>query len=430
MKKVCSVPYVPTSGTDRDSIRKSVQRVVDKNATANEPFFIIDLGNVYRKHKQWQRMIPRAQPFYSVKCCNEPKILESLVSLGISFDCASRGEIESMLKLGVSPSKIIFANPAKSVSHIRYAREVGVDLMTFDNEIELLKIKEHHPDARMVLRILADDPTAVCSFGIKFGCPSSDTLDLLQSAKSLNVNVVGVSFHVGSGCNNADAFHDAVAAARRVFNEGASLGFDFRILDIGGGFPGHDSSRISFKDIATVLNAALDRYFPEDLGVSIIAEPGRYYVASAGTLAVNVVAKRIKNRHSAIESERNVMYFVNDGVYGSFNSIMYDHATVSPIALREPTDAEASATQASSFWGPTCDSMDCIVKSIQFPEAHIGDWIIFEDMGAYTLAAGSCFNGFQRPLNIYTFSSSEFFDEAELPEEFPVTPRIQTMVNV
>lgn len=428
MKKATGLPFVPTSGTDRESIRKSVQKVVDKNATANEPFFVIDLGNVYRKHKQWQRMIPRAQPFYAVKCCDEPKILESLVALGISFDCASRGEIDKMMKLGVSPSKIIFANPAKSVSHIRYAREVGVDLMTFDNEIELLKIKEHHPDARMILRILADDPSAVCQFGIKFGCPTSETLQILQSAKSLNVNVVGVSFHVGSGCNNAEAFHDAVGSARRVFNEAASLGFDFRILDIGGGFPGHDGARISFKDIATVLNAALDRYFPEELGVNIIAEPGRYYVASAGTLAVNIVAKRIKNSHSAVEADRNVMYFVNDGVYGSFNCLMYDHATVTPIALREPS--EGSVPQTSSFWGPTCDSLDCLVKSMPFPEAHIGDWIIFEDMGAYTLAAGSCFNGFQRPHHIYTFSSSEFFDESELPEEYPVSPRVTTMLNV
>jgi len=280
----------------------------------------------------------------------------------------------------------------------------------------------------MVLRILADDPSAVCSFGIKFGAAPSDALALLQSAKSLGVNVIGVSFHVGSGCNNAEAFHDAVAAARRVFADGASLGFEFSMLDVGGGFPGHDSSRISFKDIANVLNAALDRYFPEEMGVSLISEPGRYYVASAGTLAVNVVAKRIKTHGTSSDAERTIMYFVNDGVYGSFNCLMYDHATVTPHLLREPS--EAGTTQRSSFWGPTCDSLDCLVKSIDFPETHIGDWIIFEDMGAYTLAAGSCFNGFQRPFHIYTFSSSEFFDESELPEEYPVTPRIQTMVNV
>jgi len=425
LKSAVNVPYVPTFGTDREATRKSIQKVVDKDATGGEPFFIIDLGSVYRKHKQWQRMLPRVQPYYAVKCCNEPKILEALVALGTNFDCASRGEIDQVMKLGVAPSRILFANPAKSVAHIRYAREVGVDTMTFDNEIELLKIKEHHPNARMILRILADDPTAVCNLGIKFGCAPRDTHALLQAAKSLNVNVVGVSFHVGSGCTNAEAFHDAVAAAYRVFVDAASLGFHFTVLDVGGGFPGHDSSRISFKDITTVLNAAFDRYFPAGSGIDIIAEPGRYYVASAGTLAVNVVAKRIIKRD---DSDTTIMYYVNDGVYGAFNCIMYDHASVTPVALREPS--ESVAALPSSFWGPTCDGLDCIVKAIDFPEAHIGDWIIFEDMGAYTLAAGSCFNGFQRPSHIYTFSSTEFFEESELPEGFPVTPRIQTMVNV
>jgi len=428
MKHQPGLPFVPANGIGREAIRRSVQRVVDKDATHGEPFFIIDLGSVYRKHKQWQRMLPRVQPFYAMKCCNEPKILEALVALGTGFDCASRGEIENMLRLGVDPSQIIFAHPAKSISHIRYAREVGVDLMTFDNEIELLKIKEHFPSARMVLRILADDPHATCNLGNKFGAAPSDTLSILQSAKSLGIDVVGVSFHVGSGCANAEAFHDAVASARRVFNEAATLGFHFTLLDVGGGFPGHDSSRISFKDIATVLNDALDRYFPEDSGVKVMAEPGRYYVASAGTLAVNVVAKRILKRETADGTELLPNYYVNDGVYGSLNCIMYDHFVATPILLREPS--KDAATSRCSIWGPTCDGLDLIVKSYEFPEAHIGDWIIFEDTGAYTLAAGSCFNGFQRPMNIYTFSASEFFDESELPEEYPVTPAIQTMVNV
>ena len=203
-----------------------------------------------------------------------------------------------------------------------------------------------------------------------------------------------------------------------------SLGFaPLSILDLGGGYPGHDNGGISFKDIASVLNSALDTYFPEEMGIDIIAEPGRYYVASAGTLACNVVAKRVTNADNA---ERSIMYFINDGVYGSFNCIIYDHAVVTPIPLRE-SGAEA---QRSSFWGPTCDSMDLLVKQMEFPEAQIGDWVVFEDMLAYTLSAGSCFNGFQRPEPIYTFSSTAHFDASELPEEFPVSPLVQTMVNV
>jgi len=118
---------------------------------------------------------------------------------------------------------------------------------------------------------------------------------------------------------------------------------------------------------------------------------------------------------------------VNDGAYGSMNCLLYDHATVTPVPLRDTADR---SVHRSSFWGPTCDSLDKLVDRIDFPEANIGDWIVFENMGAYTIAAGSCFNGFPRPMLIYTFSSTEFFEEAELPESFPVTPRIQTMIKI
>ncbi len=50
--------------------------------------------------------------------------------------------------MGIGPERIIFANTTKAVSHIRYAAANGVDLMTFDNEEELHKIKRYFPDAR------------------------------------------------------------------------------------------------------------------------------------------------------------------------------------------------------------------------------------------------------------------------------------------
>lgn len=100
------------------------------------------------------------------------------------------------------------------------------------------------------------------------------------------------SFHVGSGCQNASAFSQAVASANNVFSIGEDLGFNFNTLDIGGGFPGTDSATISFEEIASELNSALDLHFPLSRNVDIIAEPGRYYAASWYTLAVTVSSMR------------------------------------------------------------------------------------------------------------------------------------------
>ena len=51
----------------------------------------------------------------------------------------------------------------------------------------------------------------------------------------------------------------------------------------------------------------------------------------------------------------------------------------------------------SSVWGPTCDGLDCVLPSVSLPELSPGDWLYFNNMGAYTMAAGSTFNGMPRP---------------------------------
>jgi ornithine decarboxylase len=94
--------------------------------------------------------------------------------------------------MGVDPSKVIYANPCKQASHIRYAASRGVNMMTFDNADELHKIKALNPNAQMVLRILTDDSKSVCQFGVKFGASLAVVPSLLQAAQSLDMNLVGV----------------------------------------------------------------------------------------------------------------------------------------------------------------------------------------------------------------------------------------------
>ena len=105
------------------------------------------------------------------------------------------------------------------------------------------------------------------------------------------------------------------------------------LLDIGGGFPGYSQPEINFNDITSTINSSINKLFPEGMGVRIIAEPGRYYAASAYTLAANVIAKRqVKPRLT--EEKTQFMYYINDGVYGSFNCILYDHADIEVDYIR------------------------------------------------------------------------------------------------
>uniref|UniRef100_A0A672RAR2 ornithine decarboxylase n=1 Tax=Sinocyclocheilus grahami TaxID=75366 RepID=A0A672RAR2_SINGR len=209
-------------------------------------------------------------------------------------------------------------------------------MMTFDSEVELMKVARCHDNAKLVLRIATDDSKAVCRLSVKFGATLKCSRLLLERAKELGLDVIGVSFHVGSGCTDPETYSQAISDARYVFDMGAELGYNMTLLDIGGGFPGSENTKLKFEEIAAVINPALDKYFPVDCGVRIIAEPGRYYIASAYTLAVSIIAKKVimKEQSSSDEedwaNDRTLMYYVNDGVYGSFNCILYDHAHVLP----------------------------------------------------------------------------------------------------
>ncbi|PWN53034.1 ornithine decarboxylase [Violaceomyces palustris] len=416
-------------------------------ANGENAFFVANLAEIYHQHLRWLRNLPRVVPFYAVKCNPDPYVLRLLAAMGTGFDCASNGEIQAVLNLGVSPSRIIYANPCKASSFVRHAAANNVGLTTFDNIDELYKMKKFHPTCKLVVRILTDDSKSACQLGLKFGAPLEVVPRLLEKARELELDVVGVSFHVGSGCYDPGAFSDAVNRARRAFQMGKDAGYTFDLLDVGGGF-GHDN----FETVANVLGPAIDEFFPDadfapggrevqgkPNGLRIIAEPGRYYVHSAFVLASNIIARRdgakdsVEEKGDNIESppdasvpaKPEVMLYQNDGLYSSFNCVIFDHVTVHPKVLtinhkyaykpelaspgiKTCSEDEDSQLQPCSIWGPTCDSIDCVRDLVYMPKGlKVGDWLVYEGMGAYTICAASQFNGLRRSEVRYTVGDGD-----------------------
>ena len=423
----------------RGSTAQQFKAVLDKidvdecDADGENAFYVADLATIYRQYVRWRRELPRIIPFYAVKCNPEPIVLHLLAALGLGFDCASNGEIQTILDMGVSPSRIIYANPCKASSFVRRAAAQNICLTTFDNVDELYKMKRFHPESKLVVRILTDDSKSVCQLGIKFGAPLADVPRLLSKARELDLDVVGVSFHVGSGCFDPEAYRDALYRSRQAFDMGREYGYTFDLLDIGGGFEHHN-----FEAIAKVVRSALDDYFPDEAfapggsrmterpkGLRVIAEPGRYFVYRAFSLATNIIARRQSEEDNsdavhqdgqggADDGRPKAMYYQNDGTYGAFNCILFDHQQVHPKVLSMQRDfvyeRESSVPDLAqdqwrpcSVWGPTCDSMDCIMRQTHLPRAlDVGDWLVYENMGAYTLCASSTFNGLARAQVRYT----------------------------
>lgn len=277
--------------------------------------------------------------------------------------------------------------------------------MTFDNTDELYKIQKLYPEAELFLRISTDDSSSACRLSQKFGADMDCTDQLLALAKQLGLNVVGVSFHVGSGATDPLAFEKAVLDARTVFNQAEVYGYYMHTLDVGGGF-----SSDTFETMASVLSEALDQFMPSH--ISIIGEPGRYYVAQAFTLACHVIARRTVD--DPMTGNKSYMLYVNDGVYGNFSSMIFDHQNPVPHVLSANSctyfntmDAKPSRGGIEySIWGPTCDGIDQISKSIRFDHVlDTGDWLYFEDMGAYTKCSATRFNGFSDAHEVIYVSS-------------------------
>ncbi|XP_044275351.1 antizyme inhibitor 2 isoform X2 [Varanus komodoensis] len=259
---------------------------------SRKPFFVADLEAVVKKHLRLLKALPRIKPFYALKCNHGKGVVQMLAALGAGFGCTNKAEVELVKSTGVPSDRIICTSPCKQISLIRYAARQGLQLMTFDNEVELGKIARSHPSARMILCLAADDSRSSSRLSMKFGATLKTCRHLLETAKEMNVEVVGISLHTGGSCTDLQIITPSIADARLVFEMGAELGYKMHLLDIGGVFPGAEESRGRLEETAAVVNSALDLYFPEGCGVEIIAELGRYYVDSAFTLAVNIVAKR------------------------------------------------------------------------------------------------------------------------------------------
>lgn len=183
--------HILDTHADKFSLQQTIRKKISEQGN-EDAFFLCDLGTVIQQHEEWTRLCPGVEPFYAVKCNNDPALLQSLASLGTGFDCASRAEIEQVLSLGVAPERIIFANPCKMKSHIEFARDKGVAMMTFDDEHEMEKIKKHYPDAKLVLRILPPPSKAQCNLGCKYGVLPDRAPELVTKAVRMEMNLVGV----------------------------------------------------------------------------------------------------------------------------------------------------------------------------------------------------------------------------------------------
>ncbi|CAN8020488.1 unnamed protein product, partial [Ixodes persulcatus] len=369
----------------------------------DDAFFICDVRNLKCKVDLWRQELPRVTPYFAVKCNSDPVVLRTLNSQGVNFDCSNKGEIKMVLDMGVTPDRIVYANTVKCTSHLRFAEKHGVTLMTFDSEEELSKMNDKN--ARLLLRIAASEYGSHQTMNAKYGSYPHEVEKLMKLAFFKGLNIVGVSFHVGCSFTHADIFAQTIEEARAVFDIGARIGFSMTLLNIGGGFPGGVRKLEWFKQVAETIKCAIDEHFPMSSGVEIIGEPGQFFVTSAYTLVTKVIAKRRKDVTIGGVAHRHENIFINESKYNCIPRDLYPFMDITYKPLSPPHDRPRDVL--TTLWAATCNPMDCILDKQPFFEVDVDEWMLMDNMGAYTLVLACGFNGFGFPPVKYITSADD-----------------------
>lgn len=364
---------------------KELQRIAKEHGT---PVVIIDHDVIRKNYAEFKKHLPKVQAYYAVKANPAPEIVRTLYKAGASFDVASLPEFmtvyENIKELPPKAQqdfiwdKIIYANPTKPKETL-LALDKYKPLVTYDNLAELEKIKKFAPHAGVVLRLAVANTGSQCELSNKFGCHPGEAVDLILAAFEHGLVVEGLSFHVGSQCTNFENFVQALNVAAAVMKESKSRGHEIKILDIGGGFPAHYDKHVKpFGQLAKKINAEIERLFPEN--IQILAEPGRFLVATAATSIARIIGKAVR------EGKR--CYYIDDSVYHTFSGIIFDHCQYHLKAFKK------GKTEICAVFGQTCDGLDTISQSEELPPLEIDDLVYSENIGAYSNASATWFNGF------------------------------------
>jgi ornithine decarboxylase len=339
--------------------------------------------------KLWNKYLPNIIPHYAVKSNPDSKILKWLKETGkVNVDCASPNEMKLAINCGYKSNEILYANTMKSNNDMKESLKYDIGLTTVDSVEAVEQIAKLKWRPNILVRLAVDDSGSRSPFSIKFGSKPEEWKKIVSAIDYYKLPLEGVSFHIGSASSNPLAFKSAILKCREFQKRTNKY---LNTVDIGGGFLPDEHI---FHSAANKINKEIQDW-DEKAPQRWIAEPGRFFSNPVQTLYTPIVFCK--------ESENNRRYIIDDSLYGQFTSIPFDHSSplwqlldknLKPIN-RQKTDKDAL------IFGKTCDSMDFIAVHKNAPKYKVGDILAFPNMGAYTSATASRFNGFDLPTKYY-----------------------------
>ena len=358
--------------------KADIERLADEFGT---PLLVMSVEQVKQNYRYMKEHMPRVSIHYAVKANPDERLIRTLKDLGSCFDVASDGEILQLQAMGIEGERMVYANPIKPVHSVETARRAGILHYMVDSMPEIEKMARTAPGAEIMVRVRMQNPEALIDLNKKFGAEPEDVLSLLLKARDCGLKVAGLAFHVGSQATHVGAYINALQVCRFLFDEAAKHGLALGILDIGGGFPirAPGGPKIDVAGMLSTINARLNALFPD---TEIWAEPGRFICGTTVKLITRVIGQQHRDKQD--------WYFLDEGIYGSFSGVIFDHWDFEMLTFKD------APLVAATFAGPSCDSFDVIFREKETPQLAVGDLILVPNIGSYSSASATTFNGFAK----------------------------------
>jgi len=373
-----------------DSIVLRKPFILEVLKSVKTPTLVINLDRIKERFIELQEALKEAKIYYAVKANDHQEILALLNDLGSGYEVASSWELEKVLRLGVDGSRIISSNPVKPLDFIDYAYKSGIKAFSIDSYKEIDKLKKIAPRSRVYVRLIVPNEGSDWPLTNKFGVDVDTALDILEYAKYQGLVPYGITFHVGSQCNNLRNWFIGIKKAWELWEKAIYKDIKLTMLNLGGGIPvNYQYESLSIRDIGSYIEALLQKYFlikPMEIQI----EPGRGLVGDAGVLVSSVIGKTTKY----INGEESYWIYLDTGVFNGLAEVLG--------GISYPMYAEQKGEiKPYTIAGVSCDSMDIISNFTYLPDVDVGDRIYIMATGAYTTVYAANFNGFGIPETVF-----------------------------
>lgn len=415
-----------------ESCQDSYNKLLDSLTTTTDVFsdpaileghdhvYFCDLGHVCERLEQFRKTFHKVQPCYPVECNDTKHLLTLLANSGVSFSCSNKQNVKSVCDVGGAESAM-FGSASVQKSHLKYSMESGIQVMTFQNELDLKKL------AALPL-------SSTCRFIVQFNWDSLELLTLeaqtqqmkklVKTAQKKQMQLVGVSLGRMPETMKQD-MEMVMESAISVLSFMEALGFPINILDLGDicTLAMTPQGLVTSKDTDTISCGLNDQVFTRWPSLMVLADVGSFLARSAFSLMVTVTGLTTMDS-TADGAFSDEFYgqkvdgcvYINDSVYGSFSKNLQ---LVTPTSANPKLLATNSNLGTLDSPGESLSSDDEMVVCVRGKSGDVedvlssccplskslqmGDKLLFEDMGDYQCIARTAIGNGETPPAEHTF---------------------------